>query len=264
MGTFLRLGRHLPCLASLTIACGSAQAMNLVLNDPRPDYYEAEDPCKRSSHNTDRCEVRAHLFVGEENVQSNAQELFRGAWDNWNAEQSSPWTLVDGGDLHGTMSISVFRAYNDCFETGGVEVEAKFTPAGNDPTNLCFAQGVLANWTTSSRNHADDPGPYQRLMDVKPAGPMKPPLYPYCKEPGRFYDKPGTHCLHNARLTFDASCLLASANYDTRTLTTYRGFRYGFVFECRHTVVPEPAVLAGFGCGMVLLTCRRWQSIGRN
>src|SRR5688572_29444879 len=120
-----------------------ASPLQVIMADPFADFGpKVKRPCPRGDAN-DVCSVVAYCMTGPGAARDNTHWIYRGAWDAGNASLPAnfKWTLVDGGALAGKLAITKFRAYNDCSGPGGVEVEAKFTPAGNDPRSWKWSQG---------------------------------------------------------------------------------------------------------------------------
>lgn len=252
-------------LLTLAMAATGAQALTIKMTDASPTYGPVKkDPCPRGDAK-DVCSITGYIKTGDGAVRSNTADIFSKGFKAWNDAQpgDKKWTLADGGDLEGDIEVNLFRTYNDCPGFAGVEVRALFKP--KTPGNVWWkwSQALNDNYGGPAPAHDATPPAAVYEMDVATGKTNDPPLYPFSYDDGRFYDKPGAVCLHNQTVFFHAVCLISTADYVNRKLTTYRGFEYGWDYTCTHQAVPEPSAMAALGIGgLGLLRARRARKQG--
>lgn len=225
----------------------NVQALTIKITDSAPDYGPKEKACSRGDHG-DKCSCKGYLKT---DVASNTADIFKKGFKAWNDAQpgDKKWTLKDGGDLAGTIEVTLFRTYNDCPGLAGAEVRAFFKPEGGGDVWWRWSQALHDNYTVKLPHDKKAPDPFYE-MDVKAGGTNAPPQYPFSYDDGRFYDKPGAFCQDDQTVFFHAVTLISKADYTKRELTTYRGFEWGWDLKCV-SPVPEPASMAAIGIGFL-------------
>ena len=116
-----------------------------------------------------------------------------------------------------------------------------------------WSQGLFA--TPNNVGHNGPVPERKSYMDCTVAGNNDPPLYPFSYDDGSFYDKPGRQCVDKSTVSWLGIALISTADFNTKTLTTYEGFAWGFDVDCRP--VPEPCSLLGAGAGLAWIVRRR-------
>jgi len=245
------------------IAMGTiGQALTIKITDTAPDYGpKTKDPCGRGDAK-DKCSCTG--YVKTDSAKSNSADIFQKGFKAWNDVQPNDkkWTLKDGGDLEGTIEVSLFRTYNNCPGTAGAELRAYFKPKVDTGVWWRWSQALHDNYTVKLDHNKTAPAAFYE-MDVKTGADELPPLYPYSYADGRYYDKPGAFCMDDQTVFFHAVTLISKADFTKRELTTYRGFEWGWDLKCV-SAVPEPASMAAIGIGMIgLIRVRRSKSKGR-
>ena len=205
--------------------------------------------CQRDNDG-DVCQTRAYCSPG---VKDSSSPIYSDAWADFQASHAG-WSLVNGGALEGTLTITKFAAYSACPDNQGAEIRATFEPKGADPVDWRWSQGLYA--PKGNGEHDGAVPAMSSFMDCDAAdGNNDPPLYPYSYPDGHFYDKPGRQCIDSSTVSWVGVALISTADFAAKKLTTYEGIIWGFDVECKP--VPEPLTLTGLGVGLAVLLRRR-------
>ncbi len=234
-----RYGLHRIMVLALGVSVTSwtTSASALTINFANGVESIAETPWITCQRDNDGDKCRTTAFCSS-TAQNKSSLLYSSAWEDFKSTHAG-WTNVDGGALEGTITIDKFTPYSSCPDNQGVEISASFRPMGHDPVDWRWSQGLFA--TPTNVAHGGPVPDRKSYMDCNIPGNNEPPLYPFSYPDGHFYDKPGRQCVDSSTVSWVAVALISSANFNTKTLTTYEGFAWGFDVECRP--VPEPMSL---------------------
>jgi hypothetical protein len=245
--TILRKMTALAGALSLAVFGARALASGLTITDPSALYST------NGGGITDTAYMPALITTGP------SVAYYQAAFNAWNTTlpAASQWTLVSGGTNKGSFSIDEYRAYLDLPGAGGVTIDVLYNPGAGDPPKInANGTNTIENgeavWTQVIYTDAKLPGalPGNPYLD-NPAGLTNsvadPPLYPFQYVDSHFFDGPE----RNTSAFWYAEAYLASANFDTRTLTVYDGIGWGF------SIVPEPGALAFVAVGIVVFLKQR-------
>ncbi len=260
---FLTIGFTTLLLCSLISSLSWGLIVHVTDPNANNDNYffaDGTNPCPRETEPGvwADCYVRSYVS-GQTANQFNP--IFSQGWDAWNNSQpeNGRWTLEQGDTLYGTLNIFEYSTFNLCPATGGVQVQASFTPfeyedGSRELDAWYWCQAIYYNYEVGPiPPHDTEPVPPRYRMDVMTTTGWLPPIYPYQYPDGSFYDRPGAGCLEDSTVFFDAVALICWADWNTRVLTVYEGFSYGWKFTCQ---TPEPASVIGLvalGLPMLLL-----------
>lgn len=238
-------------LAGAFVLAHAAGAATVLLSDPNARFSaNGTSPCPRGDPN-DTCVASAYLT---QSPSDSSATVFANAWNAWNGARGpgQQWTLVQGRQLNGVISVTRFNTFNNCPNAAGIEVRALYYSEADDPTGLNWVQGLLTNREADvvPGHDATPPAPFA-MMDVgtgRLPNEWPAPAYPIQYANGQLYDRATAYCQHECTIQWNAVALLANINYQTRTLTVYEGFSYGFTVSCEHQApAPGPVGLAGLG-----------------
>ncbi|HON93159.1 MAG TPA: hypothetical protein PKZ07_16435 [Sedimentisphaerales bacterium] len=174
--------------------------------------------------------------------------------DDWN------FHYLGGNDnMNGTFHVEYYRAYNDCPDFMGAEIEVSFVPdpGGSLIDDVLWIQTYRETWPGHDASAVDDrnqrtrpgalPGPFYPYQDEDEDAPRWQSSYQY----DYFYDKPGDPCPTPGTITslrfetyatwwddyFNADGSITDVGGDGHHVFIHEGFRWGYDLHC----IPDPA-----------------------
>ena len=178
---------------------------------------------------------------------------FGQSFDAWNMgnPNDGKWTIKDGGALPGgDLDVVRFRTFvNRDATIGGVDIGVNWDYDGADKSQFKWVQGLFDNYNNDG---TIKPAIYE--MDVRQVAGCDnadlskqcPPLYPLQFEGRGFEDTPRAPWPNGF---FQGFAYLAKVDFDTRQLTVYEGFAYGFTLSADPKPAPGLATLTSLLVG---------------